>query len=274
MRQKQGMVNLKPKLKNPMLKSQIFSGFVKHRRYQTRHHSFSYRLFMMLTHVDEIDLLCKESPFWSHNKKNIASFYDDDYLPNYQGSMRDRVTQVLKEKGYSIDPSHDIFILTNWRYFGFLINPITCFYCYNSDNELQYLILEVTNTPWNDRINYLLPCDPKAKFQRLKFAKEMHVSPFYEMNMFYHLNAYKADNQISLHLANIQKHEKVFDATLNLKPQHISKNNLFKVLAKYPFMTLKVALGIYWQALKLWMKGVKYINPPQSRKTKPTDGSY
>lgn len=274
MNQKQGINSLQPQITKAALKSQIFSGFVKHRRYQTRHHSFSYRLFMMFTHVDEIDLICSKSPFWSHNKKNIASFHDKDYLPHYSGSMRDRVNQVLHEKGYSAPPSYDIFILTNWRYFGFLINPITCFYCYDNNQNLQYLILEVTNTPWKDRINYVLPCDPKAKFQRLKFAKEMHVSPFYEMNMNYHLNAYAAENQISLHLSNLQNSNKVFEATLNLKPQVASKQNLFKVLAKYPFMTLKVALGIYWQALKLWVKGVRYVNPPENRKIKPTDGSY
>lgn len=263
------------KIKNANLKSRIFSGQVKHQRYQTRQHGFSYKVFMMLAHVDEIDLLCSQNPFWSHNKKNVASFNDDDYLPAFKGSMRERVEQLLKDKNHSFDSNNgDIFILTNWRYFGFLINPITCFYCYNSNQELEYLILEVTNTPWNERINYVLPCDPKNKFQRLSFEKEMHVSPFYEMNMTYQLNNYKDDNQISLHLENIQKNQKVFEATLNLKSNVISTSSLSKVLAKHPFMTLKVAVGIYWQALKLWLKGVKYISPPNTGKTKSTDGSY
>lgn len=261
--------------KSRAIKSQIFTGKVKHHRHQTTDHSFTYPLFMISSHVDELDDICHRNPFWSHNKRNIASFNDDDYLPSYSGSMRERIDQLLKDRGYQLDhKDNNIFILTNWRYFGYLINPITCFYYFNQENELIFLVLEVTNTPWGKRINYVLPCDPKTKIQRLNFAKEMHVSPFYEMDMTYQLNCYRDDNKISLHISNKQKGEKVFEATLNLKSHSIDQKSLYKVLAKYPFMTLKVALSIYWQALKLWLKGVKYISPPKPENINPTDGPY
>jgi DUF1365 family protein len=66
-------------------------------------------------------------------------------------------------------------------------------------------------------------------------------------------------------MENINGGEKVFDATLSLSAQPITAANLNRNLVKYPFMTVKIAFAIYWQALRLFLKGVPLHAHPNKR---------
>ena len=61
-------------------------------------------------------------------------------------------------------------------------------------------MVEVTNTPWGRRVSYVLPCDPGADIQRIRFDKTMHVSPFFPLDMQYHWRGNTPGPGISVHL--------------------------------------------------------------------------
>jgi DUF1365 family protein len=63
-------------------------------------------------------------------------------------------------------------------------------------------------------------------------------------------------------MENRSEGERIFDATLSLSAIPLTAKNLNKLLIRHPFMTLKVGLAIYWQALRLYLKGVPVHNHP------------
>ena len=69
-------------------------------------------------------------------------------------------------------------------------------------------------------------------------------------------------------MANSKDGQQFFDAALVLDRTEISGIALARVLTAFPFMTIKVITGIYWQALRLWLKRVPYV--PHPKKMNPT----
>ena len=66
-------------------------------------------------------------------------------------------------------------LLTNTRVAGYLQNPISVYYCFDSSSSLATCIAEVTNTPWGERVTFLF--DPHGQTT----PKALHVSPFMDM---------------------------------------------------------------------------------------------
>jgi DUF1365 family protein len=130
-------------------------------------------------------------------------------------------------------------------------------------------VVEIHNTPWGERHCYVFGDSqnehPVDHWRRYRFNKNFHVSPFIDMDIQYDWRFRVPGDIIRVHMIDIEKHKKLFDATLMLKRQPISHKGLTRVLIKYPLMTMKVTTMIHFQALRLLLKNTPFFTHPKKR---------
>lgn len=246
------------------MSSMIYEGVVRHRRLSPRNHEFSYRVFMPYIKLSELDTLFDGHWLWSVGGRTPAKFCREDFLGDPDIPLEQEVRRrILEETGCPHEGP--IYLLANLRYFGFNMNPIACYYCFSPDeSRLEYLVAEVNNTPWNERHSYVLKGPESGDWLRTDFDKQFHVSPFNPMDMRYHWRSNTPDRRLVLHLACSSDEERVFDASLSLSARPMTAGNLNRALWRYPLMTGKVALAIYWQALRLFLKRIPFYHHPRT----------
>lgn len=257
------------------LASAIYTGKVRHRRFSPKQHEFQYQVFMMYLDTREIADIFSLSPFWSLKHFAPAQFKRCDFHINKQWANApqsnelpsiDEAVRITVFEQTAIKLTGPIRMLVNLRYWGFNMNPISTYYCFDDAGEKVVAILaEVHNTPWNERYSYVLTGDNFSHKQHIDFEKQFHVSPFNPAHMNYRWHSTTPSTTLALHLENWQSDKKIMDATMTLYREEISASALNKILIRFPWMTVKVIGAIYWQALKLWWKGVPVFNHPASK---------
>lgn len=246
----------------------IFTGRVRHRRFTPRQHQFSYKLFMFCFDIGDLTHSFKDIKQVSIEKFNWFSFQRKNYLSHPDIPLEEYMRQLVSAK-FNIYPTGKIYLLTQLTCLGYCFNPISLYFIFNANKQkLDYLVIEVTNTPWGEKHHYVLESAQQVEnnVYQYQFKKKLHVSPFMAMNYEYQFNLKLTKQKIIVHMENHCDGKKDFDATLTLTAVAQNVSIFQKVLRRYPLITYKVALAIYWQAFKLWRKGVPFHSHPKTHK--------
>ena len=240
-----------------MINSSIYNGQVIHKRFKPKVHSFRYDVFSLLIDLSELETLDKQVNFFSYNKFNWISFYDKDHGDRDGSSLINWVQKNLRKNNISTE-NIKIKILCYPRIFGFVFNPLSVFYVYNSNENLISILYEVKNT-FGEQHTYIFKVTKDSNLIQNNCSKKFHVSPFIEMNCNYFFRLLKPGNKISVIIDQYDSEDKILYASQDGIRSDFDTKHLIKSYLKHPIMTFKIILAIHFEAFKLWAKGIKFI---------------
>jgi DUF1365 family protein len=262
--------------------SRLYTGTVTHHRLLPKVHRFTYRVLMPFVMLDEVEALTGTIPLLhaegdltgiehpqrrAHARPRHFTIRRSDFLPDRPGSL-DSAARALYRELVDEDAPGRIGLLANWRSLAWNFNPIAIFFFYEGD-EVVCAIAEVTNTPWGERHCYLLDGPGTTEFD-----KAHHVSPFLDMRGRYRLT-YRAPTErftLSMGLSDLDEADQVadlrFTASMRLEGHPMDGATVAQLTRWSPDAALRVSAQIYLQAVRLWLKGVRFLPHPSKRSGK------
>jgi hypothetical protein len=224
------------------VKSALYEGTVRHRRFAVRRHELNHRIAMAYVDLDELPQLAGGRLL--ARRPGLVRFRRRDYLGDPGTPLADAVRALVGERT-GATPAGPVRLLTTLRTLGHCFNPISVYYCFDRGEHLRAVVAEVTNTPWGERHAYVLEGD--GRVVRGEHEKAMRVSPFMPMQQRYAVALTEPGPTLSVHIESVEAGARAFDATLNLR--------------RRPFRASLSALRtlplIYGHAVVLRAKGVR-----------------
>ena len=239
------------------MNSCIYNGEVTHTRFKPVRHFLKYKTFSLLIDLDEISQLSASIGIFSHNKFNIFSFYDKDHGDRDGTSLKDWAFSNLKK--FNIQQNiTKIKILCYPRIFGYVFNPLSIFFIYNKIGEPIAIFYEVKNT-FGEQHTYIFEIKHPNTQIKNDCKKKFFVSPFMDLQSEYFFKVLLPNEKLSVIIDQRDKEGKLLFASQDGNRRDLTFKNLLICYLKHPLMSFKVISAIHFEALKLWIKGVKLI---------------
>ncbi len=241
----------------------LYCGQVVHKRLRPCRHALAYNVFSFLIDVDRIDEAVATSPLFSRNRFNLFSLFDRDFGPGDGTPAAQHARDALAKSGIS-PQGLSIQLLAYPRVLGYVFNPLSVYFCFESDGKLRALIYEVSNT-FGERKSYVVNAGkPHGNFLAQSCKKELFVSPFASSHGRYSFRVQIPDRDLLVAVLLRDQDGALLKTHFRATRKPLTALTLLGILVRYPLMTLKVIAGIHWEAIRLWFRGVPVISGHRS----------
>ncbi len=241
------------------MNSCLYECSVMHHRRAPKVHHFEHALFMFYLDLDELELVAQKIRLFGHDRGNLYSFRDADHEPSGRPTLKQSLLSYLRRNGIELGPQCRVMLLTLPRVAGYIFNPISVYYCFDSSGRPACAVAEVGNTFRETKL-YLLDrgtFDARGAFSRL-MPKHFYVSPFSSLDLSFDFCFEVPGERLAVKINDREGREKLLLSTLTGRRAALTNRNLCWFTLKYPLVTLKVILLIHWHALRLWLRRVPF----------------
>jgi DUF1365 family protein len=237
----------------------ILTAKVMHKRLFPKINSFHYGVYYLALPLSKLDNL--DLPF-------VFSFHRKDHGAKDGNDLRVWIGSLIPE----VEPEDEILLITLPRVLGYVFNPISFWLCLNANGQVRAMLCEVNNT-FGESHSYI--CRPEngqiiLPEDMMTGEKIFHVSPFLEREGSYQFRIdYQQAENFGAWIDYYDKNGKkqlVTSLMGNLQP--LTKQNMWRCFWRYPLVTFKVIGLIHYQALRLFIKGIRYIPKPVQKPEK------
>jgi uncharacterized protein len=238
----------------------LYFGDVMHARLKPRRHRFSYRVMSLLIDLDRLDEANRQSRLFGVNRPALYSFHEKDHGERDGSSLRSYAQRCAAKHGIELAGGR-VLLLCYPRLFGYTFNPLSVYFCYADRGSLALIIYEVRNT-FGETQSYILPVRPgeiSAAGIRQEQDKLFYVSPFVGMGMRYHFRISPPADSVKLRILETDREGPLLAATFSGRRRTLTTPALLRAFVALPLVTLKVIAAIHWEALRLWLKGVRIL---------------
>jgi DUF1365 family protein len=143
-------------------------------------------------------------------------------------------------------------MLANARVLGHVFDPLSVFWCYDSDGVLACVVAEVHNT-YGERHAYLLHPDEAGTAVT---GKHFYVSPFFDVSGTYELRFTLTPDLVAT-TVTLRRHDAVaFSATFRGRPEPATAPALARRLIRQPLMPQRISALIRVHGIWLWLRGL------------------
>lgn len=241
-----------------------------HHRFTPKLHHFQHDFFLFYLDLDELEGLNRQLWLFSHRRPNVYQFSERDHEPAGPLALKERIRGYLRENGIEIGPHGRVMLLTLPRVMGYIFNPISIYFCFDSAGQPAAVVAEVGNTFREMKLYLLRAADRQADGAFAKIMpKYFYVSPFSRLDLHFVFHFPVPGAQLRVRIDELDGPEQVFASTLTGPRAALTNRRLAWFTVKYPLVTLKVIFLIHWHALWLWLKRVpfhrKVANPGLQR---------
>ncbi len=224
-----------------------------------RTHRFAYRVFRVWLDIDRLG--DAHSRWLSHNRFNLLAIHDRDHGPRDGSPLRPWADALLAS--HDIARPATIMLYTFPRMLGYAFNPLSMYVGFDTQGKPMAAIYEVRNTD-TDMSHYVFPLTDIAPHHH-STAKDFYVSPFISAKQRYTFTLDTPSETLAMRIRLDGANGLTMIASENGERVPLTDRTILRASAAMPLMTFKVIIGIYWEALRLRLKGAKFFRHPGNK---------
>jgi DUF1365 family protein len=243
---------------------------------------------MVYLDLDELELASKKLFLFGYNRWNVLSFFDGDHF-KFVSQKKQEADTIAREKiNFKADKYlnkntkerlkvlidelkldfelEKVYILTNLRNFGYIFSPVSFYYCFDRAGKFRAMFSEVNNTFGDQKMYYCKIDNPEAELFLDVQRKNYYISPFISYDNDLRWQFKIPGEKIMMAIDSIKNDRVELKTLVTGNRKELNNTSLLWALLRYPMVTLMIIALVHYQALRLFIKKIKFYRKNETDK--------